>query len=499
MDDLIKKADLVITEIQDSLPVHQLVYRNIYYWPILKWHISTLILNDSWYSTTVDKPRYSIKKIGLFFSGILADIKTILLDFKSSKFRYSKADIFYSTHSTCRTNLDGKYFDIFFSHLVEIANKRDIKMVGEEFSAKGEIRIPRYETTKMFNTRIVFISLISVFANKLKLVNLNQDNLLNDIDNLLKKYNVSKINRDQIRKGLLSVYLSSEHYKRILETVQPKAVLVVSWYGSNGYALMNAANQLGITTFDIQHGVQGPFHSAYSALPMHSIEYWNLLPKFFCTWTANESNYINQWGKGKHKAIVIGNIWHDYYFRNKIIFNKNNYAKALREFAKDYDKLVLFTLQPYGNNDDFLGLIKKCTQSSKLKKYCFLVRLHPSMFGEEEKYNSLLCSENTEIINTSRCPLTVLLDMCDLHITIDSSVVIEAAQFGVQSLLCGTNSIYYQDLIDKNIALCINDSTDLIDQILKCQNKYKKEYSKIDTERVFNELIDDIYLSITKD
>ena len=69
-------------------------------------------------------------------------------------------------------------------------------------------------------------------------------------------------------------------------------------------------------------------------------------------------------------------------------------------------------------------------------RLCFWVRLHPAMLERRNEIRARLCSGSTvEIDECSDLPLQALLPYCDLHLTHSSSTVIEAAQFGVPSVL----------------------------------------------------------------
>jgi hypothetical protein len=247
--------------------------------------------------------------------------------------------------------------------------------------------------------------------------------------------NVAKIRSDANR-----VRSIANLYGRMLRCAQPKLAFVVSYYGVEGMAFVLACRTCGIPVVDIQHGVQGEMHPAYSAWPkpLEGVAH-ALLPDRFWVWSEWENNVICRWSNGtSHAAVVGGNPWMDVWqdtSRWPSAGEALNVARQLRQRA-DGRKVVLVTLQ-YGLNaqeqlEPLVALLREAGAG-----LAFWVRLHPAMLEQRERIREILSSSGCpyDLDLPTDLPLPALLRQVDVHLTHSSSTVIEAAQFGVHSVL----------------------------------------------------------------
>lgn len=229
-------------------------------------------------------------------------------------------------------------------------------------------------------------------------------------------------------------------FRRRLIKVRPRVAFIVSFYSLEGMSFVLACKKLGIPVVDIQHGVQGKQHPAYAewALLVQESVSIELLPDCFWVWSLVESSVIREWSeKSNHLTYVGGNPWCDLW---------TDPTKATREMQDVVRKgsilqqkamgrrVVLVTLQYGLDLSEQLLALKELIELVG-SDYKFWVRLHPMMLSLREEVRELLGLQDIELDEVTDLPLPVILPLCDLHITHSSSVVIEASDFGIPSVI----------------------------------------------------------------
>jgi hypothetical protein len=224
--------------------------------------------------------------------------------------------------------------------------------------------------------------------------------------------------------------------------LKPKLVFLVSYYGIEGYSLVKACKELRIPTVDLQHGVQGPLHPAYGRFTGIPSSGYELLPNYFWIWSSQEAGVITAWNSGceeHHKAIVGGNPWLDRWLDgdSEAVRRHDARVRELQE-RTTAKRHVLVTLQTGLSLDDFLEPLIRLAHLAG-PDWRWWIRLHPGMQGYGAAVVRKLNDRkmvNFDVENASSLPLYALLRQMDLHVTYSSSVVLEAAHFGVPSVVC---------------------------------------------------------------
>jgi hypothetical protein len=260
-------------------------------------------------------------------------------------------------------------------------------------------------------------------------------------------------------------------YRRRLKRLQPRLAFIVSYYSMEGMAFILACRELGIKVVDIQHGVQGEMHPAYAAWQQPANGLHPLLPDRFWVWSSWEAQVISRWSAPtRHSPILGGNPWLSVWRAGSSwsgVVDAYNRANRLRFASPPWKRVVLVTLQ-YGlaardQIDRLTELI-----SAAHERFTFWIRLHPAMLEQREKVRSQLSTAGpVELDEATDLPLQPLLAATDLHLTHSSSTVIEAAQFGVQSVIMTTyGAELFAPLIAAGWAHVEPGSTSAIEAIL---------------------------------
>ncbi len=229
-------------------------------------------------------------------------------------------------------------------------------------------------------------------------------------------------------------------YRAMLERSGARLAFVVSYYNIEGMAFVLACRQLGITVVDLQHGVQGALHPAYAALPKPASGACHaLVPDGFWVWSRWEREVIEAWSEGTGHGVIVGGnpwlrVWRDPDERWPGVADARARAAALRERAGPAP-VVLVTLQ-YGL--DAGEQLEPLAQLLRLagNRLAFWVRLHPMMLQRRDEVHARLAGAGRcDIDEPTDLPLYALLSQAAVHLTHSSSTVIEAAQFGLRSVI----------------------------------------------------------------
>lgn len=408
----------VIEIIEGSSNLSELEFDNISFWPALR-----LKLFSRFVITTVSSKNSNsyTDRLRLFFSGVKQLAKLYLFPFA---IRQSK--LLFITKSAYRAKVNEIWFERFIDSIAELTHLKpdDYKVLegtvdlnyNEPFFTKGKV--------EKFQGLYWLVSLFSSFFLPTK--NFSNEYLLKQIVKVLNDNGVDIDDRaiQLFRVSAKRISTLSIVLERYLKIVNPSKVYSICYYEEYSMALLIAAKRLKIPYYDIQHGIQGPEHFAYSNFKNIPIGGYPTLPDYFLCWDENSAENINVWGKPFHQAIVIGNPW--------IMFHKRN-LQRIKDVKKD---IVLFTAQPYEEplSQLVLSVLKALSHTFKI-----VIRLHPRMMEDALKLEKIILSNdiplNIDLVEASECPLPELLIRTVLHATISSSVVLEAAEYNVGSLV----------------------------------------------------------------
>lgn len=451
---------------EKTLDIQKFKYKDIDFWPFLR--VMLYAENSG------RNGHFEIRKIGIAkkISFVFSSLFECFFDRKKHS-PLKTSDIYILTASNSRYLLDNKsYFDTFVSPLVEWTTR---KYHIDELIPVGDYRLPRSEKTAFIQHNVYLKYLQASFLFKSdpsvnswvsewnKLCNLLLDN------NYKTDFNIRSIENRIKQLHFLSLWFVSR-----LKKIKPKIILVMCYYTTPGFALMYAANMLGIKTIDLQHGVQGKKHVAYSIFCNIPKNGWDLLPDVFWNWTKKDADYINSWGEDKHVGLEGGIIWHQY-LKNTPELNKNWFTKL--DLINDKNKpYILVTFQLLKDNQNFINSIIDIIKSKKGQNFFWLLRLHPGMLDQLNEYKQIFNISNCDVEVATSVPLPLILEKLVLHISRYSSVVIEAAMYGVPSFVEQGRNYFCEYEEDKKIVYFSDDLLEkFLDQKIGLLNNEKRQ------------------------
>ncbi len=451
-----------INQMEEKYPVDRWVIDGIDIWPIIRFQIYFILYEKHTFEQKILEKKSSkkvSKKIKIFVLLILSYFKSLVYPlFKPKDFLIfpvkSEAVVF---DDASYIMFEGKYYNRFVDPIVEDLHKRN-KIVFS-ISLHENYNTPRYSPVKCIKPYLrIKILMCSFKKSKLKNISLNEYehfySYISSLDDSLKILSEKKI-----INYAFSIKIIKNYVIKILKKIKPKAVFQVSYYSVYGMAISFAANYLNIPCVEIQHGTQNDFHVGYGLWKRVPQDGFNSLPNIFACWDKEACETILRWtdNKSLHKPFLFGNRFLEK-FKAPSAIEKSAFASVFRKIddGRKPRKHVLLTLQfMFGFPDIFASMLKMSPSD-----YFWWIRFHPMMAGEESAILGKLRTlgvQNIETEQATQNALYAILPFMDVHVTLNSSVVHEAKQFGVSSVVCdGTAQEYYADDINgKDLILAL--------------------------------------------
>ncbi|GET30608.1 hypothetical protein [Prolixibacter sp. SD074] len=247
-----------------------------------------------------------------------------------------------------------------------------------------------------------------------------------------------------IYKRFLYYRFFRNYWKKFLQEKKPHSVVVVNAYSTENMPLIQAANEIGIITIEIQHGTMGSRHIGYN---YPSGEY-NFFPRFELIW---------------------GNFWRD---TSAVPIPKENcYVTGFPFMEKNVGDLS-------GENQYDVLFISQATIGEQIRTYArelslkhpewsVVFKLHPSEIAKAQDYRSYFNGMNITVEYKS--DLYEELRKASAVVGVYSTSLFEALAFGLQPVVLSKlyGAGYMDDLIGKGGAVGVYNTDELSDALEK--------------------------------
>lgn len=406
----IKERVLFIQNVEEQTNVTAIKHLGIDVWPLIR---------DEF---IVDERRVSNKNRGTVWRKLIIEsfvsifrLLRLMLAKRARNLYFSSSHIFEKDGNLYKHKL--------FQYLWDSeTHNENIYFEYRKGDKKGSVAAIEFLTPTVLVTKILSLFIKS----RIEDIQGFQEYLLFSKDRVSGAY-IGVTNAKRLNKKIKTVKASQIYWRYMLRVLSIQKVYLIAYYNGHLYGFIKACRDLGIETIEVQHGLQGKYHLAYGSFNNVPPSGYNIIPEIFWCWNEIYTNEINSWA-GKttfHQAYNKGHLWIKY-------LQKNN------KIGESSKKIVLFTAQPYEWNVAFRPFVIELLNTLGKKESIYL-RLHPSQLSEQkdiEKYlNEKGINVELNIDEASKVDLPTLLNQTKLHITLDSSVVIEADLFNVDSIV----------------------------------------------------------------
>lgn len=472
-----KEAVEIIKEIENTFSVQSLSISGIDIWPVIRIHLAFSLDSIVLHSGNDKKS----DGISYHLSGVLKSFWQKLRWYDNTSWFLKKSDVLFLTYSQSKHNrFKNKWLDSYVDPVISELEKAGKTFCKIEYSNDYEYRLPGYKASNLIQHHLFWNFLKARFRMKTILFDDQTKTVLNEVAQFLNRngFDSDLIDHGFIKKRVSQILSNREYFKKLLRKVKPKVVIGSNYYGIE-MAMNLACREYGIKSVDIQHGVQGKYHVAYGSWINVPASGYNLLPDTFAVWSDYEKNNIDDWSKSTiHDSIVIGNPLLNFYSKYK-----ESNQLLLKELNREKIN-VLITLQP---GRGLIELYKDLLNENDSNIH-FWIRKHPVM-GTDEVENikkGLSLNSNYSFDLASDIPLHDLLQHMDVHITENSTVVIEADQYGMLNIVCHeSGKDLYENYISAGKVKFTTDTKNIITQVAN----FKKHIKNNNNQPVSNDTI----------
>ncbi len=496
-----------INEVESSYPVSKWEIDGIKIWPLVRVKMaSSLDISSSnrevkmKLNNVSNFIRVCKNLVNKFFSYFKTGVQSVwsLGEFISKRSEIvSPISYVFLSFPHYRALVGREWINKFADPLADFLESRHENSLVLELSYELANRSPIYKSNRYINFNFVF--LIYLFSKipfrKTKASKMYKySNFLLFVEKTLHQ-SIAGIDIRTLKKDITFVNLLKNQFRRILKNNKVKICFINCYYHTVGMALSIACRGLGIPAIDVQHGSQGEYHVGYGNWKNIPQSGYSMMPTKFWCWSPEDAKSINKWASKIDSQIAFdgGNPFLEMWFdsNNKIVSDYDKKIKLIKSRQKS--KYILFTLQHLAEfPPDWVW--KAINQSHK--NWVWWIRVHPVAISRLDEINRSIKQKcphiNYEIKLSSSLPLPALLRNADLHVTMFSSAVLEAANFSVPSIILSENGHdIYKPLIRSKAALFASSPDLLLQSIMKSFSKSlnkNKLFRTHSLEKTFSQL-----------
>jgi len=331
------------------------------------------------------------------------------------------------------TLLDGKWFDRIVDPLTLALQSRGLRTL--KLTPLDELHVPRAMPSRFIQPEIDRIKLLASSCT------LNAT--LPEFDAFLaaagKVFGVHAPARDWLTLRARWLDRLADWFASMMRQTGASHAFVNTYYSLEGMAFIQAARRAGACSVDLQHGMQGPQHGAYGRWVQAPAAGYSTLPDEFWVWSEEDAAAIDAWRgeRSAHRPHVIGNLWRDQWLDDNDSLVGRYVAQARARRSSPPATIQALVCLSWGlaaeESDKLIRAAKLCGPSVG-----WWWRLHPVEAGRRDQFAATLARHGlaTDTVGPATdLPLYALLRVADVLLAHSSTVIQEAALFGVPSVV----------------------------------------------------------------
>jgi len=379
---------------------------------------------------------------------LTAGLPAMLLD-RAAAAPVEPADVIFLTMSTARRFVvDGKRYDVFSDAIRDLAgDTAGLSPLVLEFCPSAEYRLPRYRPSHFIQSALDRSDLRAKLAASRTPLEV-PGGLADALDRIERASGLS-VAVAYVEQRCRKLAAWSRYFEGVFRATAPKMVVGYGWWDDPVVAAALACSRLGIPTVDVQHGIQGAKHAAYSRWPQLPESGVATVPNVFWVWGDDEKAAIEPWtapASGRHRVAVAGNP--------SLTLFRDEGAALVRSFDRQLESArgsragveVLVALA--GRVPEPLVVAMRESPSD----WYWWLRMHPAAHDirhEVEDVADAVGRSRVNVSEASELPVYSLIRRADVVVSERSSTLMEAIELGVGSVLIDeTARSYYAPQIE---------------------------------------------------
>jgi len=417
-------------EFEESNNLYEKEIHGLKFWTYVRFSVFWNLFSDKYF----DGRGVSISK--LIFKYILSFFQGLYNLLKLSNKKYDLVFI----NTSGRTNaIDNKNVDIYTYPIIkQLSDKYKILLMD----------VTKFDNCKEYSCDFLpmrFVSIFNrVFSPLLKLTE-EEENYLNKLNIKINKIHSNEVNISQIiSKEIKRHKIEFKVYTKILKSLSPK----ILFYTNNGVmgGVIQAANELGIKTIELQHGEISHLHVAYNSEKFDD----KVIPKYLFTF----GRYWHEAIRFRCEKIAIGFPYMEFVQENlpENIARKENAIVVISQGKLSRDLFIKITVE-------ILETWKDCEVYYKL---------NPSECNNWKEFypSSFQSLANIKMIDNNDKPLYYYYHKAKYLIGAGSTCLYEGLVNDI--IVFNVKSIYSTNtkkLIDKKALFVVSDAKEILSKI----------------------------------
>jgi hypothetical protein len=341
-----------------------------------------------------------------------------------------------------RPVLEGKRYDPRSGPFVDLLAHAGVTTAVWEMSPFGDYNVPRYTPSFLVQPHLIALrgacQVLPIGDDEVRLA--RYDEFVARVREAGLRFPHQKVER--LRRDMLYLRRLADTFSRWLRRSRPRLGFVAN-AGLAEQAFCVACRELGITSVEVQHGIQGDLHPTYGSWSAIPTDGWEARARVFWSWDEESAAAINRWAigaRGHHLAVVGGDPWREMWLdpENPIrVATDRLIVDRKRRIGGEQHILVTLSSQGEAVPSDVLDAVR-----SSPAGWRWWFRLHPVDQARRAVAAKRALREaggDPELLDfATEVPLHALLPHMDAHLSVAlSTVVSEAALHGVPSVACG--------------------------------------------------------------
>jgi hypothetical protein len=392
-----------------------------------------------------------------------------LRDYAANRRPTEQADAVFLSYSTGRRPLlGGKRYDLRAGPFVELLTGLGARSLVWEMSPFGDYNIPRHMPSFLMQPRLVSLraacQVLPLGDDEVRLDSYGE--FLARVGEAGFKFAHADVTR--IRRDALYLRRLADVFAGWLERSRPRLGFVANT-GLAEQAFCLACREQGITSIELQHGVQGDLHPSYGSWFAVPREGWETRAQVFWSWDQQSAAAINRWAvlaPGRHVAVVGGDPWREMWLNEGSELTRSSHDLIEeRKRASGGDHHILVTLSSQG--DIVPAAVLEAVRSSP-PSWRYWFRLHQvnqsARRAEAAALLGRIGGDPSLMEFATEMPLHALLRSLDCHLTVSlSTVVSEAAAHGLPSVACGREAAdFFGEEMSTGMLVVAETSADIL-------------------------------------
>lgn len=495
-----------INDIEEKFPVDKWIIAGVHVWPLFRLYIGEYLWGGNIQRIgNVTLLQKVIAFFKYFIGTIYQCIRLRVIDHGHNN-ELKSAEVLMVFYNMGRNIYDIEkkgWYDYIAEPIEDVLNNYGIQTYGiENITHMFELKRPRANKTTIICDSLLFKKLLFRIKNVKTIVSDNIDlPYYNEVVNYCEKrgykgiiYPISYVNY-----LVQMLIFEAKIYEKIIQEKKISIAMVQDWRSSHEMALTLACSRQGIPCLEIQHGYYGQDFFTHYGWRLQPNGGYELKPNYYWCWTKGSADKMME--EISDGCAISGiNPMKLYWNKKENIFANMIRTDIEKSFPLDRP-LILFSLQNVLDERVFPEWIIDVVKETE-NQYFWLFRKHSSAerSGQDDICEKIEYLHNAEWKISTKLPLLKLLEYITVHVTMFSSVVVEAATEGVPSILLAKEATeLFQEQACAGYAYYVDNKEMFLEKVNKlCSIKKEKLQGKCYQEKAVNELLAIVKKSIAK-